>query len=289
MHYNNPVTKIIGQRFSCRRYADAQIKASDKQRMVDHIRIIGQAPFGTAVRFQLIAAAEEDRETLRGLGTYGFIRKASGYIVGAAVPGKKHLEDYGYLMERIVLFATDIGLGTCWLGGTFTKSKFARKISAGHGEAVPAIAAIGYIEDTDQSGGTIRRLVGGHKRLPWDSLFFKDQFGIPLSPAEAGRYVMPLDMVRLGPSASNKQPWRIIKDGEVWHFYLQRTKGYGNSFIFKLLHLADLQRIDMGIAMSHFELSARELGLKGEWTVQEPEIKKYSDLTEYVVSWIGKL
>jgi len=36
--------------------------------------------------------------------------------------GDKNLEDFGYLMEEAILFATGLGLGTCWLGGSFTKS-----------------------------------------------------------------------------------------------------------------------------------------------------------------------
>jgi len=60
-------------------------------------------------------------------------------------------------------------------------------------------------------------------------------------------------MVRIAPSASNKQPWRIVKIEGAWHFFLERTKGYGDGIIFKLLKLADIQRLDMGIAMCHFE------------------------------------
>ena len=44
-----------------------------------------------------------------------------------------------------------------------------------------------------------------------------------------------------------------------------------------------LQNVDMGIAMCHFDLSARELGFTGEWNVNDPQIK--SDGMEYVVSW----
>jgi hypothetical protein len=43
----------------------------------------------------------------------------------------------------------------------------------------------------------------------------------------------------------------------------------------------------MGIAMSHFELTANECGLKGKWVVKEPHIEKPDRLTEYSVSWIG--
>jgi len=192
-------------------------------------------------------------------------------------------------MEKIILCATDIGLGTCWLGGTFTKSGFAQKISAAEGELVPAVTSVGYIAQRGGLEDGMRRFVGADHRLPRENLFFREKFGSPLSPDEAGVYSVPLEMVRLGPSASNKQPWRIVKEGRLWHFYLRRTKGYGNSFTFRLLGLADLQRVDMGIAMSHFELTAGELGLKGTWAVREPDIEKPDSATEYTASWMAEI
>ena len=75
----------------------------------------------------------------------------------------------------------------------------------------------------------------------------------------------------MAPSATNKQPWRIVRRGDDWHFYLVRTKGYGKgSPWFKLLRIADLQRVDLGIAMCHFELVARESGRDGRWVVEDP-------------------
>jgi hypothetical protein len=193
------------------------------------------------------------------------------------------------MMERAILFATDMEVGTCWLGGSFTRSSFARKISATANELVPAVASVGYILQKEQSGLTIRQIVGGHNRKPWENLFFREKFGIPLSSDETGTYAASLEMVRIAPSASNKQPWRIIKDGDSWHFYMQRTRGYGKSLTFRLLNIADLQRVDMGIAMCHFELSARELGSKGKWEISEPKIEKPDALCEYAASWIGEV
>lgn len=287
MLYNKPITEIIRQRFSCRKYLEKPIAEDKRQQLSTFIFSAGRGPFGTPVRFELVAATEKDRKSLKGLGTYGVIRGAAGFIVGAVRHSEKNLEDYGYVMEKIILCATDIGLGTCWLGGTFTKSGFAKKISATDGERVPAVTSIGYIASKDGFEGRMRQFVGADNRLPWENLFFREKFGIPLSPDEAGAYRVPLEMVRIGPSASNKQPWRIVREGNAWHFYIQRTKGYGNSFTFRLLGLADLQRVDMGIAMSHFELIAGELGLKGTWAVREPDIAKPDSLTEYTVSWVG--
>ncbi len=95
----------------------------------------------------------------------------------------------------------------------------------------------------------------------------------------------PLEMVRLGPSASNKQPWRIVKHDRFWRFYLRRTPGYREDLIKRILDLCDLQRLDMGIAMCHFELTARELGLEGEWVVETDLDTNPDELTEYMVSW----
>lgn len=287
MRYGKPVTEIIKQRFSCRKYLENPIVGDDRRRLADFISSTMTSPFSTPLRFELVAATEEDRSVLKGLGTYGFIRGATGFIVGAMGRSEKNLEDFGYAMEKIILGATDIGLGTCWLGGTFTKSGFAKKISAAEKELVPAVTSVGYIAEKGGFDRGMRRLVAADNRLPWDNLFFKDTFGTPLSPDGAGVYRIPLEMVRIGPSASNKQPWRIVREGNAWHFYMQRTKGYGNSFMFRLLGLADLQRVDMGIAMSHFELTAGELGLKGTWNVKEPDITKPDSLTEYIVSWMG--
>jgi nitroreductase len=189
----------------------------------------------------------------------------------------KALEDFGYLMEQAVLFATAAGLGTCWLGGSFTKSSFAGKIAATSGETVPAVISVGNPPAGDPPAP---------RRLPADQLFFDGGFGRPLAPELVGSYAGPLEMVRLAPSASNKQPWRIIRAGDAWHFYLERTKGYGKgSFVYRLLGLADLQRVDMGIAMCHFALAARQLGLAGRWAIDDPEIAGPGDGTEYTASW----
>ena len=287
MLYSKPVTEVIRQRFSCRTYFEKPIAEDKRQRLADFLSSARKGPLGTPVRFEIVAATEQDRNALKGLGTYGVIKGATGFIVGAVGLSAKNLEDYGYLMERGILCATDIGLGTCWLGGTFTRSRFAKKVLAEDGELIPAVTSIGYIAERGKFEGKMRQIVGADNRQSWESLFFREKFGVPLSRDEAGPYAVPLDMVRIGPSASNKQPWRIIKDGSSWHFYLKRTKGYGNSFTFKLLRLADLQRVDMGIAINHFELTAGELGIKGTWVIKEPKIEKPDRMTEYTVSWVS--
>jgi nitroreductase len=284
--FSQPVPDLIRRRFSCRSYASEPIGKPEREQLDAALAAAVRGPLGSPLRFRLIAATAEDNQSLRGLGTYGFIRGATGFIIGAAPRAEKNLEDFGYRLEQIILLATDLGLGTCWLGGTFTQSSFAAKISRTKEESLPAVVAIGRIADPEKSKRDgIRLLAGSDRRRPWDDLFFQDSFGSPLARDAAGPYAEPLEMVRLGPSASNKQPWRILRAGSDWHFYLQRTKGYREGFFQRVLQVADIQRIDMGIAMCHFELAARALGLQGGWLEREPAIEKPSDLTEYCISW----
>ncbi len=289
MSYGQPITELIKKRFSCRTYSEHPVEAQVRRRLADFAASTTAGPLGTHARFELVAATAQDRQALKGLGTYGFIRGAAGFIIGATRDAENGLEDFGYLMERIILFATDLGLGTCWLGGSFTKSSFAAKIRARSGELVPAVASVGYIAEHPSAVDRIARFVASsHGRLPWEQLFFDGNFDVPLSRGTAGDYAVPVEMVRLGPSASNRQPWRILRNGDAWHFYLQRPKGYGDRRASRISwSAADMQRLDMGIAMCHFELAAQELGLKGRWVVAEPGIRTPGELTVYTASWMS--
>lgn len=285
MHYSKPAAEIIRKRFSCRSYVPSPLEPQQREQLQNLLSASVFGPLGTKARFELAAATEQDWSALKGLGTYGFIRGAGAYVIGAVGESDGNMEDYGYLLERAVLAATDMGLATCWLGGTFSKSGFARKISLRADELIPAVTAVGYVADKRRwFDSFIRGRAGSDNRLPWAEIFFDRTFRLPLSSHAAGAYAEVLDMVRLGPSASNKQPWRIVSDGRRWHFFVQRTRGYGKRNA-ALFNLVDLQRVDIGIAMCHFDLTAQEAGLTGQWIISEPDIEKPDRLTEYIVSW----
>lgn len=118
MNFSQPIIQIIAERFSCRTYQGTPLTAE----LVDNLSTFAAeqkfGPLGGEARYAFVGGGAEDMNELKGLGTYGFIKGASGFIVGATADDEQHLEDYGYLLERIVLYATDLGLGTCWLGGT---------------------------------------------------------------------------------------------------------------------------------------------------------------------------
>jgi len=302
MFFSKSVMEIISERKSVRTYKDIAILQNDKSKLKDFIDQELQTPFNSKLRFEIIETGDLDRDELRSLGTYGMISGAKNFIAGTVkkdealdskiVISKEKFIDYGFALEKIILYLTDAGFGTCWLGGTFKKAGFTKKINSAADEIIPAVTPFG-VESGKRAlmDRMIRGVAGSKFRKKSGEMFFNNDFTSPLQDNEAGKYAKPLEMVRIAPSASNKQPWRIIKDknGRFFHIFLLRTRNYP-----KTPFGVDMQMIDIGIAMCHFELTCIELGIEGSWQkLESPEISDAlstaSSAAEvsYIVSWVS--
>ena len=285
MQFSKSIIDIIKERTSWRTYSKGSLEDTTKDQIRQILKLKDfNSPFSESAgkcRFELISVPEFDPEEKKKIGTYGIIKGAQEFIVGATEKTDYYREDYGYLMEAIILSATDIGLGTCWLGGFFNKSLFSSKIHCQTNEIVPAISPIGYqAEKRRRSEKVIRSFIKADARYSWDKLFFELDFSNSLSQKKAREYGIPLEMVRLGPSAGNRQPWRIVKEKEKdnFHFYVKFNKNKQDKVYNQFV------RLDIGISICHFDLTAKEIGLKGRWEFEEPNIEK-SDELAYVASW----
>ena len=85
-------------------------------------------------------------------------------------------------------------------------------------------------------------------------------------------------MVRLAPSAVNKQPWRIVLAGNAAHFYEKRGRGYVSADGW------DLQKLDIGIAMCHFDLLTKKKGLSAKLSLEDPGISVPDDVS-YIATY----
>jgi len=276
--FDTPLEKVIERRRSVRTYENRPLSPEIRSQLNHYIATLSN-PFSAEVTFALLDANKAENKTR--LGTYGMIRGASEYIGSTVRQSEYDLEGLGYAFEKLILYAASIGLGTCWLGGTFKRSAFAEAFAVREGVLFPAITPVGWETAPRMAEKMMRRTVRADNRLPWELIFFKNDFRAPLDSAgsNAGGYAFPLEMVRLGPSASNKQPWRaVLREGSV-HFYEYKTPGYSDRFSY------DIQRIDMGIAACHFHLTAIEKGIPGGIAVQDPGIQTPEN-TRYSFSWL---
>jgi hypothetical protein len=271
--------EVIRQRISCRSFDGRPLEHNVKEKLRAFFRENTRGLFGNPLRFEHVDLTEAERAELKSLGTYGVIKGASLFIAGAVTRGARAMEDFGFGMERNILFATALGLGTCWLGGTLNRAGFARKIRLSEEEIMPAISPVGYpAQKRSLTDRAFRFMAKSDRRKPREELFFDEKPVNPLAKENAGAFGQALESVRIGPSASNRQPWRIIREGAAFHFFLARTPGYD-----KMFGEIRLQEVDMGIALCHFELAAGELGVRGSWREVKPSFD--TGTWEYVLSW----
>ena len=273
------LTALIQKRISIRTYDKRPVEPEKREALAGFLRTAGDNPFGAAVRFAIL----DNKNAPKKLGTYGFIKGAETFIAGCVKKGGRDIEGFGFAFEKAVLFATQLELGTCWLGGTLNRGAFAGTMGLSD-EILPAVSPIGYpaakpsLRSRIVAGGA-----GARKRLPFESLFFDGGFDTPLATGDE-RIQTCLEMVHIAPSASNKQPWRIVRLGDAYHFFMAKTRAYTGNSAFGFC----MQRIDMGIAACHFLLTARELGLSGGIVFDDPGLltaeQKHAGI-EYSFTW----
>jgi nitroreductase len=277
------IVQVIKNRYSARNYSNREIEKDKLDKLAQFIAANTTGPFKNAVRFQIINAAEYNSAQLKELGVYGQITGAKLFIAGALKNGENAMEDFGYAMEKNILFATSLGLNTVWIGGTLNRTTFGEKMNVTANEMVPGITPIGYQGTKTIRGKLVEAFMQPRKRKKAAEMFFLNTVGNPLPESEQGKYAAVLEAVRLGPSASNFQPWRIVKEEGKFRFHLYQNE---NKMYLRVLKGVKLQNVDMGIAMCHFELTAQELGLKGKWETKDPQVPNTG--LNYIVTWAGE-
>jgi nitroreductase len=299
--------KAIRDRHSTRTYDGRPLSPEEEAGLRESFAQAASGPFGSMPRFMLArrdeieerssrsgrAAGGEDARAAKGsakggvrIGTYGLIVGPRAFVAGVVRRAPLACVDFGYCMEGIILRATELGLDTCWIGGVFGRGAIARALDARRGEFVPATSPVGHAAEKPSIQEMASRMDSKpHARLDFSRLFFeaaKDGSWAPL--AEPREWKDVLEAVRIGPSARNMQPWRLVLDrrtGEALHLVMEENRFYNN-----VLGATKLQELDMGIAMRHVEVAAAELGIEGAWKRQGASPIAIETPRRYVSSFV---
>ncbi len=265
------IKDLIKNRRSVRTYDGREITAEDKAKLCAFMENI-ENPYGINVEFKLMNAGEHGLKCPVAVGT-------DLYVGGKIKRVPSAFEAFGYSFEMLVLYAQSLGIGTVWLGGTMNRPAYEAAMALAEDEMMPCASALGYpANKMSIRESMMRKAIKADERLPFEELFFDGSFDAPLTEGKAGELAYLLEMVRLAPSAVIMQPWRaVVKDNAV-HFYLKRSSGFGNH------EVLDMQRIDMGIALCHFDLAAQELGLKPSFAQDDPGLP-HDDGAVYIASY----
>jgi len=252
--------KSIFTRYSVRNYDGKPLKEEDIIKIENMCEIF--RPF-KEVRAVFVNTATE--HICKGIiGSYGKIKGAPAYLAFIGDTSCPNIyEMVGYAGEGLILEATSMGLGTCWISGTFNPKAVEENIELYENERVFAVSPIGYItHELSFDQRLFSKLIKkGKKSLEEISEFTLEDDWIK----EA------IDSARLAPSAINRQPWRFEKGDEA--IYIKVDKQNERNKLSK--------RLDCGIAMLHFELGAYNHGVNGRWHFLDwPYVGKFDVLSK---------
>jgi hypothetical protein len=204
---------------------------------------------------------------LRGIvGSYGKVKGAPALIAFIGDINDHYVnEKIGYTGEGIVLEATAMGLGTCWVGGSmfFRRDVAESAVGTGEKERVFAVTPVGHtakgssLEERAQTGFGIF-----HRRKPLEEMVSG------LDEKEWPDWIKAaLEAARLAPSATNRQPWRFNVEPDSITVSVDSP----------LLDFGVSKRLDCGIAMLHIEVAALDSGVKGRWELLEaPQVARFT-------------
>ncbi len=138
-----------------------------------------------------------------------------------------YLENVGFILQQVDLYLQSLGIGTCWLG----------------------LGKLRSLEDAPNGLDFVILMAFGHTKpdfLRTSAAQFKRKSMEEISDICDRR----LEPARLAPSSTNSQPWYFAHEGDMIHAYRDTTGEHRHKM------LGYMNRIDMGIALSHLYVSS---------------------------------
>ena len=243
------MTEMIRGRRSVRTFDGTPLREEDAGRILEFAGKV-ENPYELPIQWKLLDRKSDKLSVpvIEGTDTY----------IAGKMRREAHAEEaFGYSFEKVVLFAGSLGVGTTWIAGTMDRKAFERAMHLSENEVMPCVSPLGYTAKKMSLRETMmRKGVKADSRLNDEKLFFDGAFDKPLAAENAGNLQLALEMVRLAPKRGRGMA------SDTW----------------------DIQKIDMGIALCHFELGAIESGLHPVMDVADPGIPGQDGLI-YIASF----
>jgi len=234
--------EYILKRKSIRKYDMVSLDTDTINDIEKYIETI--KPYDSSIKTQTYIL--NDEKQIAGL----FKIKAPHYISITSEKKDNYLINAGYILEQLVMYLTEKGIGTCWLGA----AKPTAVISKDNTFDYVVMIALGKSNES-----IYRKDVSQLKRKDISEI---SNLTVTNSIMEA---------VRLAPSASNQQAWYFeMKENEI--------SVYCKNVIILMDRMA---KIDIGIALAHIYIEAQYQGKNVELM---KEHNKAKDGYEYIVT-----
>ena len=276
------VFDLMRVRRSCRSYQTRTLTKADHLALMESVQIhmqeskIGKSP----VRFEYISAPI----------TVWPVVNASEFLV-AIVPKEYHrlaVIDVGRSLQKVVIDATRMGLGTCWIGPGADHHSIRQSLGDRFDpetDHIICVCAVGY---PSRYVPIFLRVFNRQvkRRFPLSELFFVDtNFEQPLNidTSPFNRFGRNYESCQWAPSSYNGQTTRCVavtdEDGKIqrFDFYATTASRY-------------YAPVAVGIWCANWELGCEKLGIPGDFAILASDERNIPDnqpsLPVYDVSWL---
>ena len=220
------LSEAILARHSVRAYTDQPITGGTLtvlQQKIDEVNAVA------GLHVQLVL--DEPKAFLCTMAKYGKFRGVKNYLVMAGKKADDLDERVGYYGEQLVLLAQTLGLNTCWVGVSYSKTPGAFALN--EGEKVTCVISIGYGE-TQGGSHKIKSPKEVSNASDITPRWFNDGVKAALlAPTAVNQQKFHVEYV--GFDGAGKKPKVIARKGASLVGYTQ---------------------MDLGIAKCHFEIGA---------------------------------
>ena len=226
----------INSRISRRTYLETPIAPEKLEKLLEGMDKVNKES-GLSVTY-----LEEGGEAFEGAKGYGMFKGVHALMV---LKGKKDLEHLkekvGYYGEWLILLAESMGLGTCWVGGTYDKAD--KAFAVPEDEQIVCVVPVGNVTESDAD-----------EKMIWDNIHRKTktieemiQTDHPLTKEEWAA----MKLVQRAPTARNTQKVEFIfKDHKI-------MAQVPDDYHFDL--------VDLGICKLHFEVGMKSVFSAGHF------------------------
>ena len=171
---------VVTSRVSVREYLNKEVEEEKLTKVFEAARLAPSWANKQGCRYVVI----KDKETISALasGFTSWLKEAPVVLVACIDPKDSgshngmdyYLVDVGISMQQLILAATNLGLGTCWIGG-FEEEKVKNLLGIPDHVRVVAMTPLGYPTPINERSKTRRDFIKGSRRKTSEEIIHKEK------------------------------------------------------------------------------------------------------------------
>jgi nitroreductase len=280
---------LMRARRSCRSFQTRKLTSADYKVLMESVQRHGaESKIGTSpVRFEYISAPLTVWPTVN----------ASEFFVAIAPKGYDRLAviDVGRSLQKIVMDATRMGLGTCWIGPGADHASIMRDLGDRFDpekDHIICVCAVGY---KSRYIPLFIRIFNAqfYRRLPLSELFFADaglEQPLVLDAPPFNRFGRNYEICGWAPSSYNGQTTRGVAVTAQNGAGIADTPHLERFDFYAVTESRYYAPVAVGIWCANWELGCEALGIRGHFAVLSDEERGIQDkkdqLPKYDISWV---